>query len=104
MATAAPAAPAVRLPEPGESAAARVLRFVANAPVHLLLAAVGALWLVPTFGLFLTSILPASAISSKGWWQIFSKPSLATWSNYHALLHNQGLITALKTTVYIAVG
>jgi len=107
MATAAPAvpaAPAVQLPKPGGTTPARILRFVANAPVHLLLAFVGALWLVPTFGLFLTSILPASAISSKGWWQIFSKPSLATFSNYHALLHNQGLITALKTTVYIAVG
>jgi len=80
------------------------VRFVAKAPVHLLLAGVGALWLVPTFGLFLTSILPASTISSQGWWKIFSKPSLATFSNYHALIHNQGLITAMKTTVYIAVG
>jgi alpha-glucoside transport system permease protein len=35
---------------------------------------------------------------------IFSHPSLATWSNYSALFHNSGLITALKTTAYIAVG
>ena len=31
---------------------------------------------------------PPSALASKGWWQIFSKPSLATWSNYDALFHN----------------
>jgi alpha-glucoside transport system permease protein len=68
------------------------------------LAAIGLLWLVPTFGLFLTSILPASASASKGWWQIFSKPSLATWSNYDALFHNHGLIKALETTAEIAVG
>ena len=48
---------------------------------------------MPTVGLFLTSILPASALASKGWWQIFSKPSVATWSNYDALFHNSGLIT-----------
>ena len=42
------------------------------------------LWLVPTLGLFITSILPAQAFAVKGWWQIFSKPSLATWSNYDA--------------------
>ena len=72
--------------------------------MHLVLVVLGALWLVPTIGLFLTSILPASALASKGWWQIFSQPSLATWSNYDALFHNSGLIDALKTTAYIAVG
>src|SRR5439155_12924192 len=79
-------------------------RALANAPHRIVLAVIGLLWLVPTICLFATSILPASALASKGWWQIFTKPSLATWSNYDALFHNQGLITALKTTAYIAVG
>jgi alpha-glucoside transport system permease protein len=96
--------PAIPLPRDGETLAARIVRIAAKTPVHLLLAAIGVLWLVPTLGLFLTSILPASAIGAKGWWQIFSKPSIATWANYHALFHNSGLTTALKTTVYIAVG
>ena len=100
----AAAAPAIELPVPRESAAAKILRFVANAPVHLVLVVLGALWIVPTFGLLITSILPASALASKGWWQIFSHPSIATWSNYNALFHNHGLTTALKTTAYIAVG
>jgi alpha-glucoside transport system permease protein len=81
-----------------------VLRFVAKAPIHLLLMVIGALWLVPTVGLFITSILPASDLASKGWWQIVSHPSAATWANYHALFQNHGLITALKVTAYIAVG
>jgi alpha-glucoside transport system permease protein len=89
---------------PQDKPAARILRFVAKAPVHLLLVVLGLLWLVPTFGLLITSLLPASADASAGWWQIFSHPSLATWSNYHALFQNHGLITALKTTAYIAVG
>jgi alpha-glucoside transport system permease protein len=76
----------------------------ARAPLNIILLVIGMLWLVPTIGLFATSILPASALASKGWWQIFTKPSLATWSNYDALFHNQGLIQALKTTAYIAVG
>ncbi len=100
----AAAAPAVELPAPRESAAAKILRAIAKAPLHLLLVVVGGLWLVPTFGLFITSILPASDLASSGWWQIFSHPSIATWSNYNALLHNQGLLNALKTTAYIAVG
>jgi alpha-glucoside transport system permease protein len=103
MAAVAPAvAPAVAAPR--EPVAAKVLRTIAKAPLRLLLIAIGVLWLVPTFGLFITSILPQSNLATQGWWQIFSKPSLATWSNYDALFHNQGLITALKTTAYIAVG
>jgi len=95
---------AVVIPASKDSRAATILRWVARTPVNLVLAALGLLWLVPTLGLFITSILPASSLASQGWWQIFSKPSLATWSNYDALFHNSGLVTALKTTAYIAVG
>ena len=98
------AAPAVEIPKPRDSVAAKTLRLVARAPLHLFLIVVACLWMVPTIGLFITSILPASALSSKGWWQVFSHPSVATWSNYNALFHNQGMLTALKTTAYIAVG
>ena len=64
--------------------AAKLIRFLLRAPVNIFLSLLGVLWLVPTLGLFLTSILPAQAFTAKGWWQIFSKPSLATWSNYRA--------------------
>ncbi len=98
------AAPPITIPAPTDSVAAKILRGVARAPVRIVLAVLGVLWLVPTFGLFITSILPQSTLATKGWWQIASKPSLATFSNYSALFHNSGLIAALKTTAYIAVG
>jgi alpha-glucoside transport system permease protein len=97
------AAPPV-IPAPTDTVAAKILRGVARAPVRIVLAVLGVLWLVPTVGLFITSILPQSTLATKGWWQIASKPSLATFSNYSALFHNSGLIAALKTTAYIAVG
>ncbi len=100
----ATAAEAVEIPVPKTSTSARILRVTAKAPLNLILILLGALWLVPTIGLFLTSILPASALASQGWWQIFSHPSLATWSNYDALIHNSGMVDALKTTAYIAIG
>jgi alpha-glucoside transport system permease protein len=100
----AAAAPAVELPARPEPVAAKILRFIAKAPVHIVLVVLGALWLVPTIGLLITSLLPAGVLASKGWWVIFTHPSEATWSNYNALFHNSGLLTALKTTAYIAVG
>ena len=101
---AAVSVPALEIPARRESLAPKILRGVAKAPVRIVLVGLGLLWLVPTFGLFITSILPQSTLATKGWWQIFSKPSLATWSNYNALFHNSGLVSALETTAYIAVG
>jgi alpha-glucoside transport system permease protein len=100
----AAAAPAVEVPKRRESVAARVVRFTAKGPLNIFLVVLGCLWLVPTIGLFLTSILPATSLASEGWWQIFTHPSRATWANYDALLSDSGLIDALKTTAYIAVG
>ena len=87
-----------------ESTSGRILRALAKTPLQILLVVIGLLWLVPTIGLFITSILPADTIASQGWWTIFSHPSLATFSNYSALFHNGGVTGALKTTAYIAVG
>jgi len=100
----AAAAPAVEVAKPHDRVAARIVRITARGPLNLFLILLGCLWLVPTVGLFLTSILPVSSLASEGWWQIFSHPSRATWSNYDALLSDSGLIGALKTTAYIAVG
>ena len=103
MAAAAPAVE-VKVPVPHERASAKILRALRRGPVQLVLVIVGLLWLVPTFGLFITSILPLSDLATSGWWQIFSHPSHATFANYIALFLNSGLMTALKTTAYIAVG
>ena len=100
----AAAAEPIVFPSPRDTVAAKILRALAKTPLQILLIVIGLLWLVPTIGLFITSILPASQIASAGWWKIFAHPSLATFSNYSALFHNAGLTGALKTTAYIAVG
>ena len=87
-----------------ESSAARALRFAARAPVNVALVGLGLLWLVPTAGLFLTSILPAQSFTVEGWWKIFAHPSLATWANYSAVLQNHSIMSSLWTTAEITVG
>jgi alpha-glucoside transport system permease protein len=84
--------------------AARILRVLAKAPVQLVLVVVGLLWLVPTFGLFLTSLLAPDQFNSHGWWTVFSKPSLLTLHNYGTLLHGTDIPSSLATTAEIAVG
>ena len=87
-----------------ESLSTRILRILGKLPVQIFLIAVGLLWLVPTLGLFVTSILPASHFDQAGWWQVFSRPSLATWQNYDQIFRNHEIMHALLVTVEIAVG
>jgi alpha-glucoside transport system permease protein len=84
--------------------AARIGRAVAQGPLNLFLLFVGVLWLVPTLGLLLTSLLSPTEITNTGWWHIISKPSLATLDNYREIFKNDAITSALWTTVQIAVG
>jgi alpha-glucoside transport system permease protein len=84
--------------------AERITRVLARAPLNLLLGFIALLWLVPTLGLFLTSLLPADLASSQGWWTIFAEPSVGTLENYEELLRNEEITGALVTTVFVAIG
>jgi alpha-glucoside transport system permease protein len=90
--------------ETSEPLAARIVRFLGRTPVYLLLAFIGLLWLVPTIGLFFTSLLEPSAIGTSGWWQILSDPSLATFDNYREIFDNEAITSAILTTVWISLG
>jgi len=68
----AEAAPIV-ITDPSERVAARISRAVAKTPLHIFLAFVALLWLMPTLGLFFTSLLSPTDYISNGWWKIFSK-------------------------------
>jgi alpha-glucoside transport system permease protein len=92
------------VPRPVESRAAKVIRLMGKLPLQLVLIAIALLWLVPTLGLFLTSLMPAGSIAEQGWWNVVAHPSLATFDNYNALFDNNDLTTALVTTAEIAVG
>ena len=80
--------PAIATAEPRS---ARIVRFLGKTPVYLFLVFIGLLWLVPTIGLFLTSLLDPSDISTTGWWQILSEPSLATLDNYREIFDNEAI-------------
>lgn len=83
---------------------AALLRIVARGPLNALLIVTGLVWLVPTAGLFFTSLLAPTQISEGGWWQILSKPHLLNLENYQRMLENDAITSALVTTVAVAVG
>jgi alpha-glucoside transport system permease protein len=97
---------ALRVPRAGtrdETIGARIVRFLAKAPLQLLLISVGLIWLVPTLGLLLTSLLAPTDFQEQGWWQVFSEPSKLTFQNYEEVFDNDPIMESFVTTALIAV-
>lgn len=90
--------------EPEGGRASRIVRALTSAPVSILLIVIGLAWLVPTFGLLLTSLLPAAEANQEGWWSILSKPSLATFENYQSIFDNDNITSSLWTTAIVTIG
>ena len=87
-----------------ETVATKIARLARRAPVHLVLVVIGLIWLVPTFGLFLTSIISPTSTASSAWWKVFSQPSALTFANYDHLYHNSAIHAAFIRTIWITLG
>jgi len=87
-----------------EPTSAKIVRLLSRTPVYLVLAFIGLLWLVPTIGLFFTSLLPSSIVGTTGWWEVVSDPSIATLENYRGIFDNQAITSAIWTTLWISLG
>ena len=82
----------------------KIVRWSGKLPVHLILAAIGIFWLVPTAGLFVTSILAPADQSEGGWWNFAIKPHAWTIENYQQMFDNPNITHALIVTAQITVG
>jgi len=93
-----------RAPVVEEPKSAKVLRVLGKAPIQVLLVVVGLLWLVPTLGLLITSLIAPEDFAQGGWWRVFTQPSLLTFENYRNIWDTQAIRDSLLTTVWISVG
>lgn len=81
----------------------RIVRVLSSAPVTIVLMLIGAAWLVPTFGLLISSFRTAVDNNSSGWWNVFVRPSQLTIQTYADLLTDSSILRALLNTVLITV-
>jgi alpha-glucoside transport system permease protein len=87
-----------------ESSATKMIRFLSRTPVYLILAFIGVLWLIPTLGLFFTSVIDPAEIGQIGWWEVLSKPSETTFENYREIFDNEAITSSIVTTLWVAIG
>jgi alpha-glucoside transport system permease protein len=80
-----------------------LLRRLSSSIMTFIIVLIGLLWSVPTFGLFISSLRPASLIQSSGWWTAFVPPWHFTIENYQQVILAQGLGQAFLNSLIIAI-
>ena len=90
--------------DPDTRLSARILRFLGRTPIHIVLVLIAIFWLIPTTGLFITSLLTPSDAAQGGWWNFVTKPSTWTLENYANMFDNEAITHALWVTVLVTIG
>lgn len=79
-------------------------RNIGQAPwaVRIILGIICFLWIVPVFGLFVSSFRGEQDANSTGWWTVLAHPSLTT-ANYHDVLTQANLGSAFVNSLAITL-
>ncbi|GLF93426.1 carbohydrate ABC transporter permease [Streptomyces yaizuensis] len=82
---------------------ARIAAGAGGGALRVFLVLVGLFWLMPTFGLLISSLRDSSDIAASGWWRVFTAPAELTGENYSRLLENEAVTSSLWASVAITV-
>lgn len=93
-----------RARKPKENLVARqMVRGANNGVVMGIAILIGALWSIPTLGLFISSFRPPSEIATTGWWQGLVPPWHFTLENYQQVLLQQGMGNSFLNSLILAI-
>ncbi|HXD09731.1 MAG TPA: ABC transporter permease subunit, partial [Anaerolineales bacterium] len=66
----------------------RINKLLSQVPIHFIIIFTILVWIVPTFGLLITSLRPSQDINSTGWWTVFtSQKAGGPYAQYCAACH-----------------
>ncbi|MCM2392305.1 carbohydrate ABC transporter permease [Streptomyces albipurpureus] len=86
-----------------QSLPARIATRTGGGAMRVFLILVGLFWLMPTFGLLISSLRDPADIAASGWWKVFTEPAQLTAANYERLLENEAITDSLWSSVAITV-
>jgi alpha-glucoside transport system permease protein len=79
---------------------------ILRVPLHLILLSFTAIWMVPTLGLFVTSLRSPQDVFSTGWWSVFAhlfNLDQYTFANYLQVIYRQGLGRSFLNSLTISI-
>lgn len=74
--------------------------------INIVLLSIMFIWVLPTLGLLITSVRPASEVSSSGWWTVLNSPlkfTQFTLDNYQQVLNVNNMDIAFRNSFIIAI-
>lgn len=74
---------------PADPVGTRIATSISSGPGRWLVWLIGAMWTIPTLGLFISSFRPEDDIKRTGWWMWFTDPLNVTLDNYSGVLDNK---------------
>jgi alpha-glucoside transport system permease protein len=72
-------------------------------PLHVALAVISIIWLVPTLSLLVSSFRPEAAVNTSGWWNAFTLPFEFTTQNYFDVLGRNNMGTSFFNSLLITI-
>jgi alpha-glucoside transport system permease protein len=81
-------------------AAVQVIR---RTPIHAVVLATCLVWLIPSVGLLVSSIRPASDVATTGWWTAFTTPLEFTLQNYDQVITRRGLGLSFMNSLLVTI-
>lgn len=84
----------------------RLKRLILRIPLHLIVLAFTAVWMIPTLGLLVTSFRSPENIFGSGWWTVFAdlfNVDQYTFENYMQVIYKQGLGRSFFNSLAISV-
>jgi alpha-glucoside transport system permease protein len=90
---------------PGGLARGRSLasRLASRGVLHAVLVGISLLWLLPTVGLLVSSLRPARAVGTSGWWTALAPPFAFTLENYRHVLSQANMGRSFLNSLLIAI-
>jgi alpha-glucoside transport system permease protein len=79
--------------------------FFSRFGIHIVLAILMVIWLLPTIGLFVNSFRDAASINASGWWTALFPPKNLTLDNYATVLagQNPSIVDGFVNSLFITI-